>query len=491
MGFAYATFMFLQWRIILVSGLLGGMLLVGACGSPIVENTEGIEGINTSDETFVMDSDAVVSPAEPSLYLVSFYEEIPDWVKPYVVRQVMKKHHLYIINPPDADFVARLKADAGVQFCEAEKQYKTPIIQAQPLSQKQINVLKQARGDFKTQFVPDDTAYEFQWNMRAIGMEKAWEIRKDAQDIVVAVIDSGVDPDHPDLQGNLLPLEDIWGEFSGSDRLLNRRTREFYDFAGRDGNGHGTHVAGVIGAILNNSEGVAGIAGQKVKILPIKVTNLKGETTAALLVEAILRAIEKKARVINMSIGSLGAEQGISRGLSLALDAALQQGITIVAASGNESNRAKNVVTDVSLPAAYPGVVSVGAFLASGEIADYSNGGNTLDILGPGGSGGLGSSSGFPVISTWPTYPAYEFLTARVTTLSYAGISGTSMATPHVSAVAALILAQEPELTPQQVRSRLIATATDLGPVGFDTGSGYGILNAEKALLAKGDGPRL
>lgn len=472
--------MFFQWRIILLSGLF----LLGACGSPLVE------GISGSEDTFLMDTDTAESAPESAHYLVAFYEEIPDWVKPYVVRQVMKKHHLYIINPPDADFVTRLKADVGVRFCELERHYKTPIIQAQPLSQKQMQALQSARGDFKAQFIPDDTAYELQWNMQAIGMEKAWDIRKDAQDIIVAVIDSGVDPEHPDLQGNLLPVEDIWGEFSGNDRLFNRRTRQLFNFAGRDGNGHGTHVTGVIGAILNNGEGVAGIAGQKVKILPIKVTNLKGETTAALLVEAILRAIEKKARVINMSIGAIGADQGISRGLALALDMALEQGITIVAASGNESERTSNKVTDVSLPAAYPGVVSVGAFLVSGDIADYSNGGATLDILGPGGSGGLGRS-GMPVISTWPTYPAYEFLTARVTTLSYAGISGTSMATPHVSAVVALMLAQEPDLTPQQVRSRLIATATDIGPLGFDVDSGYGILNAEKALLAKGDGPRL
>lgn len=478
LGFAYAKFMFFQWRVF----LLGNLLLLGACGNP------GVEGPEVSQDTFVVDRETAETE-EPPRYLVAFYDAIPDWIQPYVVRKVMEKHHLYIIQPPDAEFIARVKADAGVRFCEAEKQYKTPIIQAQPLSQSQIDSLSR-HHHFKTQFVPDDTAYDLQWNMRAIGMEKAWDLRKDAQDIVVAVIDSGVDPDHPDLQGNLLPLEDIWGEFSGSDRLLNRRTREVFDFAGRDGNGHGTHVAGVIGAILNNNEGVAGIAGQKVKILPIKVTNLQGETSAALLVEAIQRAIDKKARVINMSIGAVGADQGISRGLSLALDAARQQGVVIVAASGNESDRANKTVADVSLPAAYPGVVSVGAFLEDGTLANYSNGGDALDILAPGGNGGLGRS-GFPVISTWPTYPAFEFLTNRVTTLSYAGISGTSMATPHVSAVAALILAQEPELTPQQVRSRLIATATDFGPVGFDADSGYGLLNAEKALVARGDGSRL
>lgn len=460
------------------------LLTFSACGV-----APGSPASDPGQDAFVVDAPTPDgSPAQP-LYLVAFYGEVPDWVQPHVVRAVMKTHGLYVVRPPDQDFVTRLKADERVKFCEEEKHYQTPLIQGKPLPEPLLSYLKGRHG-FKTQFTPNDEAYDLQWNMRAIRMEQAWELRKDAADIVVAVIDSGVDPDHPDLQENLLPMEDVWQEFGGGDRLLNRRTRDIYDYAGTDGNGHGTHVAGVIGAVLNNAQGVAGIAGQKVKILPIKVTNLRGETSAALLVEGIQRAIERKANVINMSIGSVGADQGISRSLSLALDAALNAGITIVAASGNESERSRNVVADVSLPAAFPGIIAVGSFLENNAVADYSNGGDTLDLLAPGGNGELGGE-GFPIISTWPTYPTYEYLTGRVPTLDYAGISGTSMAAPHVTAVAALILAQEPALTPQQVRSRLIATATDVGAVGFDSDSGYGFLNAEKALQARGDGPLL
>lgn len=473
------------------------LLLLSACGAPPGASSDFLDDDVFAVEAPLPETQAKDPKHRVSFYLVAFYNDVPDWVQPYVVRAVMKSRGLYIVHPPDQQFVERLKAHESVKFCEEERHYKTPLIQSKPLSSEQIQALKSQGGvsqkrhsSFQTQFVPNDSEYDFQWNMRAIRMEQAWDIRRNASDIIVAVIDSGVDPNHPDLQQNLLPLEDIWNEFSGSDRLLNRRTRELFDYAGRDGNGHGTHVAGVIGAVLSNAEGVAGIAGSSVKILPIKVTNLQGETSAALLVEAIQRAIDRGARVINLSIGSVGADQGLSRSLSLALEAALDEGITIVAASGNESERSRNIVTPVSLPAAFPGIVSVGAFLENNDVADYSNGGEDLDLLAPGGSGDL-DSNGFPIVSTWPTYPTYEFLIGQVNTLSYAGISGTSMATPHVSAVAALLLAQEPDLTPQQVRSRLIATATDVGPVGFDEDSGYGFLNAQKALQATGDGPAL
>jgi serine protease len=105
-----------------------------------------------------------------------------------------------------------------------------------------------------------------------------------------------------------------------------------------------------------------------------------------------------------------------------------------------------------------------------------------LDLVAPGGEGTD------PILSTWPTYATIENLQRRVRTLNYALSSGTSMATPHVTAVAALLLAREPELSPTQVRARLIATAQDIGIEGFDSDSGYGRLDAYRALQAKGDG---
>lgn len=343
-------------------------------------------------------------------------------------------------------------------------------------------------SDFSLQaFRPNDVDFDFQWNMSAIQMEEAWKLSRGSREVTVAVIDSGVDPEHPELKDVLLPLEDVWGELGGSDILVGRRSKTVLNFKGRDGNGHGTHVAGVIGAMLNNREGVAGIAGGGVKILPVKVTNLLGTTNSTLLVEGIRRAVAQNVDVINLSIGTLGGDNpDLSTVLKDVVDDATAKGIVVVAATGNESERQSQRISGVSFPAAYDNVIAVGASNSQQRVAHYSNGGPQIDLLAPGGEGDL-ERGGTPILSTWPTYASFEYLRRRVRTLNYATASGTSMAAPHVSGVVALLLSQQPELSPQQVRSRLVATADDILQPGFDNDSGYGLLNAYRALKATGD----
>ncbi|MGV3524771.1 MAG: S8 family serine peptidase [Candidatus Sericytochromatia bacterium] len=376
------------------------------------------------------------------------------------------------------DWQPRLERIPGLQL-EEVKSWQVP--DASP------RALPDLAAGFRIQnFVPNDPLYTRQWNFPAIGMEQAWELTRTAGSVTVAVVDSGIDPDHPDLQGNLLPLEDVWDEEVGRDRLINRFTGDVLDFTGRDGNGHGTHVAGVIAAVLSNSDGVAGIAGGGVKLLPIKATSLAGTTNTVVLVAGIRRAIERGAQVINLSIGSASPDARVdSRSLRAVLDLAAERGITVVAAAGNESQRSRRRIAAVTEPAAYPDVIAVGAFNIDSNVANYSNGGPELDLLAPGGEGG---SAG--ILSTWTSYPSYEYLQRNVRTLSYGMISGTSMAAPHVTAVAALLKAREPQLTPAQIRSRLVATATDMLTPGFDEDSGYGRLNAYHALLANADDSR-
>ncbi|HEY9843280.1 MAG: S8 family serine peptidase [Candidatus Sericytochromatia bacterium] len=392
------------------------------------------------------------------------------------LQALLPQKRLFTLQAPSQEWARRLAARPGVRFVEAVASYHLPAHEN----------LAPPGPDFQLlDFRPDDPEYRFQWNMRSIGMEKAWELTRSAAEVTVAVIDSGVDPDHPELATYLLPLEDIWGEFAGSDRLANRLTGDVIDYAGRDGNGHGTHVTGVIAAVLNNGEGVAGIAGGGVKVLPIKVTNLTGATNSVLLVAGLRRAIDRGAQVINMSIGAISAaEQVNSQALTEAVQLAHARGIVVVAASGNESQRASGQISGVTVPAAYADVIAVGACNEAGGVADYSNGGPEVDLLAPGGD------SDNLVLSTWPTYPTLENLQRRVRSLDYAMASGTSMASPHVSAVAALLLAREPQLSPEQVRARLVATAEDVGQPGYDEDSGYGRLNAFKALQASGDDAR-
>lgn len=336
-------------------------------------------------------------------------------------------------------------------------------------------------ASFSTQMQPNDPNYGLQWNMRSAKIEQAWDLTTGNKDLVVAVIDSGVDPNHPDLVNHLLPLEDVWNSEKGQDVYRNPFSNQMINFGGKDGNGHGTHVTGVIAASLNNQVGVAGVAGGGIKILPIKATDYAGNTDAAVLTAAFQRAIDKGADVINISIG--GPASKSTRALVDVIQRALALNISIVSATGNESNRRQNNISPISVPAAYPNVIAVGAHTEFDRVASYSNGGPETDILAPGGGGRSAlTQEGQQIWSTWPSYQTYEFLMKRVTSTMYAATSGTSMACPHVTGVVALMLSREPGLTPAQIRSRLIATADDIEAPGFDEASGYGKLNALRAL---------
>jgi subtilisin family serine protease len=323
-------------------------------------------------------------------------------------------------------------------------------------------------------FQPNDPFFGLQWNIKATNVNKAWNITKGNSNIIVAVIDSGVDPNHPDLKDNLLPLIDVWSESGENDIYTNGSLK--VNYGGKDGNGHGTHICGIIAAHINNNAGIAGIA--NVKILPIKSTNHIGETSASIITKSILKAIENKANIINISIG--GEKKEGTQALLDAVNLALSKNIVFISATGNESRRSSGVVKDITVPAAYPGVIAVGASIKSGRVADYSNGGKEIDVLAPGGES---SSRELKIYSTWPTYTTFEGYKSGVRG-PYALLSGTSMASPHVAGIAALLLSNEPNLTYQQVRIRMLSTAKDTEVLGYDTSSGYGIVDAYKMLLS-------
>lgn len=335
------------------------------------------------------------------------------------------------------------------------------------------------KKDFSTKAIaavrPNDTFYGLEWNAAAIEADKAWSLTTGSSNITVAVIDSGVDPDHPDLVNNLLPMIDMLEE-AGEPDIYKVGLNEV-DYAGRDGNGHGTHVTGILGASINNAKGIAGISGN-VKVLPIKAANYEGNTSASIITKSILRAIDKGVKVINLSIG--GPKSEGTQALKDAVNLAISKNIVFVSATGNESFRTSGIITPVTVPAAYPGVISVSSVTKYNKVASYSNGGEEVLIAAPGGGGS--SSEGEKIYSTWPTYRTYEGYRAGITG-PYAILSGTSMSCPHVSAVAALILSREPNLTAQQVRVRLLSTTTDVDAKGFDEATGYGKLNAYKALV--------
>lgn len=329
--------------------------------------------------------------------------------------------------------------------------------------------LEAAPGDYAALQAPNDTEYGKQWHLAKARFPQAWT-RNRGKGVTVGVIDSGVDPEHPDLKPNLLPMIDEVVAMGEKD-VLNGQS-----YNNRDGHGHGTHVCGLVGAVANNGLGVSGGA-PEVKILPIKVTNANGDAGDAAITRGITDAVDKGAQVINLSIG--GPEP--SPILLDALNYAFQRNVAVVIASGNDGRA-------VNYPAAYDGVISVGAVTEANKVARYSSHGERLVMVAPGG-GGPGGTEGPAMFSTTPTYDCNITLFERKTK-NYGYMAGTSMAAPLVTAAAAILLAQEPGLPPAQIRTRLAATADDGGDAGFDEYFGYGVLNAEKAARANSDDGR-
>ncbi len=310
--------------------------------------------------------------------------------------------------------------------------------------------------------VPSDEYYRaYQWDFSNLNLEAAWDIQKGDKSVTVAVLDTGIISNHPDLKDNLLQGADfVGGVKSYSAESYKMTDDDPTDETPREeGGSHGTHVAGTIGAVTNNSRGVAGI-NWNVKILPVRGLTNKGGTSWDI-AEGIYYAIDQGADIINMSFGSRH-ESYLQRE---AVREAVNEGVTIIAATGNESS-------SVYYPAAFKETIAVGAVGKGNTLTYYSNYGPEVDVVAPGGG------YGYSIFSTWGYYDEGR------TVPGYIGMSGTSMATPHVSGVAALLVAngvQEPE----EIRSRLSATAVDLGPTGKDDKYGYGLIDAYAALLGK------
>jgi len=290
-------------------------------------------------------------------------------------------------------------------------------------------------------FTPNDPYWDYQWNMRLIRAHQAWDITTGTSAITVAIIDTGVDRYHPEFYGRIV---------QGWDFVNN-------DPYPDDDHWHGTHVAGIAAAQGNNSRGVAGVA-WNVKIMPLKVLDYSGDGTYANLAAAIVWAADRGVKVLNMSLG--GDES--SKVLADAVDYAYRKGCLMVAAAGNERTN------QVFYPAAYTQVIAVSAVNYYSGTAWYSNYGPEIEVAAPGGDGG------YSIPSTVPGWYGY-----------YTYAIGTSMATPHVAGLAALLWSANPSLTAAQVRYCITSTAVDLGNPGRDWYYGYGVIDAAEALKVK------
>jgi len=334
--------------------------------------------------------------------------------------------------------------------------------------------------------LPNDTFFNYLWSLNNTGQFKgsianadidapeAWKLYRPISTIVVAVVDTGVDYNHPDLAGNIWinAQEDINhdGKFTKND--LNGKDDDHdglvddvigWNFnAGTnnpmDDNGHGTHVSGTIAARVNNKAGVAGVAGQGyVKIMPLKFLSSDGSGYVSDAVNALNYATMKHVQIANNSWGGPGNSQA----LLVAMQKFQAGGGLFVAAAGNS---ASNDDTAPFYPASYnlSNEITVASISFDNQLSDFSNyGSNTVHLAAPGSY----------IASTWPSN-------------QYALLSGTSMATPHVSGVAALLWSQKGgSINATQIKAKLLSTVRKNNSLTGNTLTG-GVVNAKNALNA-------
>lgn len=298
--------------------------------------------------------------------------------------------------------------------------------------------------------IPDDHLYTAQWHYPQIRLPQAWSITTGDLDIRIAVLDTGINAGHPDLA----PRVDVDAGYNFIDENIEENTDA------NDIHGHGTHVAGTIGALTDNSIGIAGTMWNS-SLIPVKVLNDYGSGTSWSVAQGILYAagllgdpaISEPAHIINMSLGG-----GYCETQENAVQAAHNAGVIMVAASGNSN-------CSLLYPAGYPEVIAVGAVGYNGSLtparASYSNFGPELDLVAPGGD------LSFGILSTDVNSSGGHIYGYR---------AGTSMAAPHVAGVLGLMLAAG--INPDEARDILCRTSMDLGEPGFDPYYGYGLVNA-------------
>ncbi|MGI6642300.1 MAG: S8 family peptidase [Limnochordia bacterium] len=311
-------------------------------------------------------------------------------------------------------FMDTLKGYKEVLLVEPNLRYTLPV--------------QRGVGELEILVEPEGDLYDRQWGFTNINAEAAWDLTVGAPDVIVAIIDTGVDVGHSEFLGKMFV--------------------DGYDATGEgmpdvDLNGHGTHVAG-IAADDGRTGQVGGVAWDS-PIMPVRVMNSAGEILTEYLIDALeylalYAAVFEQRIVANMSLGG----RGYSYALKDAIDLAISQGVVVIAAAGNEYNRS------IAYPAAYNGVVSVAASTPRNERADFSSTGWWNSVAAPGER----------ILSAYRD--------------GYAYASGTSMAAPFVSGAAALLLAEYPELTPLEVKNQLEQTAQG---VGFNERLGHGVID--------------
>lgn len=294
----------------------------------------------------------------------------------------------------------------------------------------------QSEGAFSK--TPNDPRLKEQYNLRAVHALDAWKTTAGEKRVIIAVIDSGTELDHPDIKPQIVQS---WSVLTHRAQLT-------------PGGGHGSHTLGIFGAAANNGQGIAGIA-PGCGIMAVQISDqATGQGSDATIAEGIIWAADHGAGVMSIS-------QGIykhSKVLEDALQYALDKDVVICASAGN-NNAENDPKTAPHLPSTYPGVIEVAATDSNNQKASFSNWGKTVTVAAP----------GVDILSTVPGK-------------KYQLMSGTSMAAPCAAGVVGLIRSRFPNFDREQVKEHLCKTAQDLGEKGFDKKYGYGLVDAAAAV---------
>jgi subtilisin family serine protease len=380
---------------------------------------------------------------------------------------------IHTLNIPSSkevfQFIKEIEKDPNVEYAEPVYKYTASNIGIEKLAPPSVTE--------DTYF--DDARYSEQWSIAHTELESIWMQTDPTKldDIVIAILDTGVDLDHEDLAGSIL---NTGFDFIDNDLIPDDE----------DPDSHGTHVAGIAAGIFNNGTGIAGVAGGA-KIMPVRVLDQNGASSVdgSSILQGIIHAVDYGADIINLSLGrpSIWYDEETESFIDTfsmaeydAIQYAIDHGVVVVAASGNSSSHIDGVGFPVDYPAAaHRAVIVVGASHEDGNgepiLADFSNVGPELDVVAP----------GVEILST-------------VKDNGYAYMSGTSMATPFVSGLAALILAGDSNMTPlyedsgrwdfrgderiQQIERVLKSTAIDAGVIGRDNLFGDGVVNGQNII---------
>jgi thermitase len=378
---------------------------------------------------------------------VSADEGLPQADTAYVPDRIVVKFKEGL-SPAEA---AQLNASQGAMVVDEIPQIGVQILSVSPgeveaklVAFKADPRVEYAEPDYIAQvaYEPNDPYYgdSTQWGPQKICAPQAWDLSTGDPNVIIAVVDSGADPNHPDLAGKLVTGYNFMNDSTDT----------------TDDHGHGTHVAGIAAAATDNGVGIAGVAFDS-QIMPLKVYNKYTDAWFSRIESAIIYAADNGAKVINLSLGNYSPPPpfGLPESLVEAVNYAWGAGCVLVGAVGNDN------VSDPFYPAAFDNVIGVSATDQSDTKASFSNHGSYISVAAPGTS----------IYSTYWNDGS-----------TYTNMSGTSMSAPHVAGLAALLFSQDGGRSNATVRSLIEDTADDLGDAGWDQYYGYGRINAYRAL---------